>query len=461
MKALVLSIVCSIFISMLNAAELNVAVNKVRFISEEKATVFDINYAISYQDLQFQKTEEGFEAYLSVNLNLETNGKQVYDQQFTNKILLTNQEKTYSKKEYSDKISLTLTKSDFVMNIEFFDEIQQVKKNWSDSLITLPRESLISDLEMSTDIVVDTTSFHAKFHRDEKLYMVKPNHIFSKINYNKVCIYYELYAVSGNEQDIVNELIIVSRKDEVVLQEEGVIDFRKDGTTREKCVDVSGLDDGYYELELKIADESGNAITSRSDYFVVKESKAEYPRFFPKFEDDTALLKYFLNSKQNAVLKGFNNEAKKNYMERFWKLNDPNPITKENELADDIRERIAYSNQVFSHHKDGWQTDRGRIYIKNGPPDEISEYSTEQDLAFDTGQTEAMPENVFNINTKYAQKEYQIWKYNTIEEVAYIFLETTASGNMRLIYSDNDSEEPSLVNWKSMLGSGFDEGYLE
>lgn len=455
---------CSIFIMLfvtINAVELNVAVNQVRFLTEEEATVFDINYAIAYQELQFIKTSAGFEAILVVSFNLEKNGKQVYEQSFTNRILLTDQEKTLSKKEYSDKISLTLAKSDFVMNIEFLDDIQKVSKNWSDSLMTLSKDSFISDLEISTEIVRDTTGFMEKFHRGDMLYKVKPNHIFSKTYFKGICLYYELFNLLEIETDLIHENVYVFKKGGLVLQSTESFKVSEGTVPRVNYIDVSSLNDGLYNIDVMFSTESGEAFASRSDFFVIKESKADYPRFFPEFEEDIYLLRYFLNSKQKTTFSAFNEEAKKNYMERFWKLNDLNPSTKQNEFEEDIRERISYSNLNFAHHKDGWKTDRGRIYIKYGPPEEISKYSTEQDLLYDTGQTESMAENVFNINSKYAEKDYHIWKYKASGSVVYIFLDTAASGSMRLIYTDNDSSESSLVNWKSLLGSGFDESFLE
>jgi GWxTD domain-containing protein len=38
------------------------------------------------------------------------------------------------------------------------------------------------------------------------------------------------------------------------------------------------------------------------------------------------------------------------------------------------RRRIAYANERFRDERPGWQTDRGRTYIRFGPPDEIESY---------------------------------------------------------------------------------------
>jgi GWxTD domain len=52
--------------------------------------------------------------------------------------------------------------------------------------------------------------------------------------------------------------------------------------------------------------------------------------------------------------------------------------TPENEFKDEHYRRIAYANLHFptATGKAGWKTDRGRIYIRFGPPDEIDDHAT-------------------------------------------------------------------------------------
>lgn len=59
------------------------------------------------------------------------------------------------------------------------------------------------------------------------------------------------------------------------------------------------------------------------------------------------------------------------FIEQFWKRRDPTPGTEINEFKDEHYRRIKYANERFAKDVPGWQTDRGRIYIVMGPPDEI------------------------------------------------------------------------------------------
>ncbi len=59
------------------------------------------------------------------------------------------------------------------------------------------------------------------------------------------------------------------------------------------------------------------------------------------------------------------------FIERFWQQRDPSPGTIVNEFRDQHYRRVAYVNEQYRAAEPGWRTDRGRIYITWGPPDQI------------------------------------------------------------------------------------------
>jgi GWxTD domain-containing protein len=63
------------------------------------------------------------------------------------------------------------------------------------------------------------------------------------------------------------------------------------------------------------------------------------------------------------------------FVEQFWLRRDPTPGTPENEYKTEHYRRIAFVNEHFSTPTlAGWRTDRGRIYIQYGPPDEMESH---------------------------------------------------------------------------------------
>ena len=86
---------------------------------------------------------------------------------------------------------------------------------------------------------------------------------------------------------------------------------------------------------------------------------------------------YIITTEEAAAFKKLtSNEERLHFIEQFWLRRDPTPGTPENEYRDEHYRRIAYSNERFgvSTGKPGWQTDRGRMYILYGPPDQIESH---------------------------------------------------------------------------------------
>lgn len=97
------------------------------------------------------------------------------------------------------------------------------------------------------------------------------------------------------------------------------------------------------------------------------------------------------------------------YFKRFWKRMDPNPETEKNELLDEYFRRVNYANEHFSTiSNEGWTTDRGRIFIKFGEPDDIERHP-------------------FELQTY----PYVIWRYYTLRKV-FVFVDRTGFGDYYL-----------------------------
>jgi GWxTD domain-containing protein len=95
--------------------------------------------------------------------------------------------------------------------------------------------------------------------------------------------------------------------------------------------------------------------------------------------------------------------------------------------------RIADANQKFTSNIPGWKTDRGRIYIKYGLPDEINSHpaaSYQRPLEQGGGATSTYP--------------FEQWCYRYLEgigaDVVFEFVDHTTSGEYRLIVDPTDKD---------------------
>ena len=84
---------------------------------------------------------------------------------------------------------------------------------------------------------------------------------------------------------------------------------------------------------------------------------------------------WITTEEERAVfLKLSTDEERDRFIEQFWLRRDPDPGTRENEFKEEHYRRILYANENFSAGIEGWKSDRGRVYIKFGPPNSKETY---------------------------------------------------------------------------------------
>lgn len=90
-------------------------------------------------------------------------------------------------------------------------------------------------------------------------------------------------------------------------------------------------------------------------------------------EDQLNQLRYIATSNEWRVLRKVPKNKYHDAIESFWRANDPTPGTIRNENRDLFNQRVLQADERFTIHKRlrGWKSDRGRIYIKFGEPDQI------------------------------------------------------------------------------------------
>jgi GWxTD domain-containing protein len=101
-------------------------------------------------------------------------------------------------------------------------------------------------------------------------------------------------------------------------------------------------------------------------------SSTTEPKISPYTKWLTEDVVYIIDDRERATFQSLRTDDERNhFIEEFWLRRDPTPGTPENEFKEEHYRRIAYANGHFaSSSLPGWQTDRGRIHIVFGWPDE-------------------------------------------------------------------------------------------
>jgi len=150
--------------------------------------------------------------------------------------------------------------------------------------------------------------------------------------------------------------------------------------------------------------------------------------------DDVSII--ITDEERKAFKKLTKDEERENFSENFWLVRDPTPDTPENEFRDQYYERVDYANDHFTSGIAGMRTDRGKMYILNGPPDEI--------VSHPSGGTYYRPaEEGGGVTNTFP---FETWRYRHLdnrsqtENVIYEFVDKSMSGEYSLEYDPGEKD---------------------
>ncbi len=165
-----------------------------------------------------------------------------------------------------------------------------------------------------------------------------------------------------------------------------------------------------------------------------KELESPYKKWI---EEDVA---YIITDEERQTWKRLQtDEEREQFIEQFWLRRDPTPDTVENEFKEEHYRRIQYANDNFASGIPGWKTDRGRIYIMFGPPDDREEHPS-------GGTYERPPEEGGGETTTYP---FEDWTYRYIEgignNVVIEFVDPTLTGEYHMTMDPSEKDALTYV----------------
>ena len=215
------------------------------------------------------------------------------------------------------------------------------------------------------------------------------------------------------------------------------------GITR-ASIDLSGLPEGSYRLRLQVRLGDSSLVTEAPFRMGSLTVTAAAPAAAPAADDPFAgLSETQLDSlyaplemiqdarTEGGIFRNLSVEGKRRYLQQFWGRRDPTPGTASNQAMTDFYRQVAYANSAFHQGRvgtmPGWRTDRGRIYLRYGRPDEM----LQRPMA--------------------SPRPYEAWKYTRERGYYYVFVDRNGMGDYSLV-ATNDRREPGLQNWEGVIG---------
>jgi GWxTD domain-containing protein len=184
-------------------------------------------------------------------------------------------------------------------------------------------------------------------------------------------------------------------------------------SVNQQKVDLLPYFDGRKISALEVKYYCGNIVYRASPDFY--HSWYSYGQKY-SLKDQLQQIKYIANQNEWKKLKNLSNRELSIAIEQFWEKHNPHPGSSKNATRDMFYSRVITADEQFTIHKKllGWRSDRGRIFIKYGPADEIV--------------SDIYPSGMY---------PYIVWYYYR-ENKTFRFFDKTGYGNFQLMDEDNE-----------------------
>ena len=406
-----------------------------RYSWNKQVSEVEINYAVPYNLLSYKKEEGELRAPFKIDVKFENlNTEDIlldtlrrvsvipsYEEARERNLLALGQFKVYFN---PGRYRITLDLIDIntgkkITESEIFS-IDSLKNNLS-----------LSDIELASLIEEDTTD--GQFTKNGVKVVPNPSGIFGE-GRNMLYFYIEIY----NLKDVVSPYSINYN----LLDENGSLVTTigpKEKEKRDKTdIDIGALNliafkPGFYSLKIEVKDgeEVASSIRDFQIHRIIESEKEEPPLFTDEEKKYYARIEYIASAKELSYYNKLSDTGKVGFLKRFWLARDINPATPENEGLDEFINRINYVNEKYSTaFKEGYYTDRGRIYIRYGVPEEIEPHQ------FDIG-----------------YKPFEIWEYYSYGGYRFVFSDLEGDGEYKLVVSSTP-KEPTMANWQKYVPVG-------
>jgi GWxTD domain-containing protein len=318
-----------------------------------------------------------------------------------------------------------------------------------------PEQFSLSDIQLGCNLEY-TDETDSQFIKNGIRILPNPTRFFGT---ELPVFYYYLEAYGLAFDSTANDSIAVFRtilrgEDDSPARKETQRIFQKTGPSAALSdgFPVYTLTTGSYKLKLRVFDfASGQSRETEKRFFCYRPDDFAQG-FQPRLDEDIKsqlvqtnlnilevinpdsaieLMHYlFSNPNEENNVKAFNEEGKRAYLREYWGERE----REEPDAANKYFARVATANLRYGYfNKPGWKTDRGRVLIMYGEPDDITR------------------------NYQMAgSSDHEIWLYPRLEGgVEFVFVDKTGFGVLELVHSTKKGEIKS-PHWQSSSPSSID-----
>ncbi len=367
---------------------------------DSNKTVLDVYTKITYDELQFLKDSTAYRAKYELSATVfDHKGEQTDGRIVEKEIAVKTYAETNSRKDFSTaeiRFQVPPGNYDLLLGIMDFDS---KKAGHRKNKIVVPKYGG-SGLSLSDIFVIDQIRSDSL---GKAVYM--PN-VVGNYSEKQDSLYF-LFHVYNCDAGIPARIqwSVLDMAGKTIRKEQAQRALSSTENTVVLALPKGDLRSGRYRLSLSVENGKRQAKKTKD----ISIHWAGMPAFASDLDHAIEQLRYIAKGGEIKKMKKAKGDEKQNLFTAFWQSMDPSPGTEENELMDEYYRRVDFTNANFTAFQQGWQTDRGMVYIILGPPNDIERHP------FESG-----------------SKPYEIWTYYRLNR-DFIFVDATGFGDYRLV----------------------------
>jgi GWxTD domain-containing protein len=480
-----------------SSGDLEFEVDLAGFRAEEGRTEQEIFLDLSNDQIAFQIEEGVFRGKLKLEIELkDSSGKRVFEKTETlvpqapseleagdrSIHQVIRQNALVLPGEYQIRVEITDEKSEKAGLIHMIRKTK--KKGKVEGLVRVSdlsqNEMRISDVLFSRDVRLGVQEL--EYERNGVAIDPNPARQYGMV-IPFLSYYAEVYAGTDfqPQDSIFVRTRVLDRMGGMLLERQALARPMTDSFVVQEQIDLTKqLRAGTYVLEVSAHNRRTGIDAASQREFEVLWAIASWSK-----DQDTLLeeMKLILRSQEYSQLEALSPGAREVYLAEFWQKLDPDPATPQNEALLEFQRRVQYADREYTGTLGrGLLSDRGRVYVRYGPPDEVSyQYSSSSfgedenvervtDPAERVGLSNRPPASYLDADeyeegdvsdlatqrggTNIKSKEIEVWEYdgtgdslygraggkNTHRGLKFIFADEMGNGEYELIGSEGTTD---------------------
>lgn len=386
-----------------------------QFRADKEFALCELYISIPYSELHYKKVGDMLESRFRLRVAVKSPVSDSIVQEFSKVSRINSYVEAEARKlRMLEQVDLFLQPNDYDVRVEAISD--STIKSAEQKIHIESYSSLLcgSDIELAT--AVDSAD-SGKFIKNGIRVIPNPQAIFGD-KYPTLYTYTEIYNLTPSKEYEVSYFIFNESGDSLYRLAPKILTASSKNLTEVGTTNVNAFKEGSYILKIKIT--QGEQSFEKEKKFWVVRKIDEKMEFTSEELQYYHLINYIARPEELKFYNNLSPEVKHQYLINFWtKVGKSSLHT--------LIDRIKYVDQNFSlSGTSGRESDRGRIWIKYGKPDE----------------TEKFP---FTSTYRACEK----WSYFSQGKTIFVFLDKLDNGRYELMYSSilEERTTPDYMRW--------------